>query len=113
MDYENVEMVRGDTLSFGLEVEFDEGVQPLDSAYFTCKSNYEDVTPVFQKTLDDGIDIVSSGADSVVYRIRVAPGDTKNIEPKNYYYDFQIGINHDVFTVLRGILKVDIDVTEE
>jgi hypothetical protein len=113
MSYENVSMVRGDTMSFGLQVQFDDGVQPLDTAYFTCKANYSDINPVFQKSLDDGIDIVSSDTDSVIYRIRVAPEDTKYIEPKNYYYDFQIGINHDIFTVLRGILKVDMDITEE
>ena len=31
----NVEMVRGDTLAFAVQVEFDEDAQNLDTAYFS------------------------------------------------------------------------------
>lgn len=102
----NIQMVRGDTLAFGMEIE---GLGTnLDSCYFTCKKSFQgDV--VFQKSLSDGVSKVSDG----VYRIRVAPEDTFNVEAGNYYYDFQIGVNSDVFTLLRGILMIQNDVTRE
>mgnify|MGYP003288071462 CR=1 FL=1 len=111
MSNTNVKMVRGDTLAFALKVEFDEDVQTLDSAYFSCKSNYDDYGFIFQKSLSDGIEIVDSDEISVTYRVRVAPTDTKTLEPGNYFYDFQIGINHDVFTIQKGVLKIEKDMT--
>lgn len=108
---ENINMVRGDTLAFGLKVDFDENVQSLDTAYFSCKSNYDDFNYVFQKSLNDGVEIVEIDGRSATYRIRVAPIDTVAIEPGEYFYDFRIGINHDVFTVRRGILKIEENVT--
>ena len=39
MEKMNLEMIRGDTLAFAFEVEYDEALQKLDSAYFTCKEN--------------------------------------------------------------------------
>lgn len=107
----NVKMVRGDTLAFALKVEFDEDVQELDTAFFSCKKNYDDYVYIFQKSLNDGIEIVDSDEKSVTYRIRVAPIDTKTLEPGNYFYDFQIGINQDVFTIRKGVLKIEKDMT--
>lgn len=107
----NVKMVRGDTLAFAVQVEFDEDVQNLDTAYFSCKSNYDDYDYIFQKSLNDGIEIVGSDEKSVTYRVRVAPTDTKTLEPGNYFYDLQIGVNHDVFTIRKGVLKIERDMT--
>lgn len=109
---ENVVMVRGDTMSFGLKVEFDEGVQNLETAFFTCKSNFDDYDVIFKKSIGDGIEIAGVDEKSVTYRIRIAPNDTKNLDPGNYYYDFQIGVNYDVFTLRRGILKIEPDLIQ-
>ena len=40
MQNENITLVRGDTLSFGIVMYGD--VQTLDSAYFTVKKDYND-----------------------------------------------------------------------
>lgn len=101
----NLKMVRGDTLAFGVEIEGLE--QDLDTAYFSCKTNYDDNSYVFQKTLSNGITKVETGK----YRVRVAPADTASLEAGQYYYDFQIGVNGDVYTILRGVLKIEYDVT--
>ena len=45
------------------------------------------------------------------YIVRIAPEDTKNLETGMYYYDLQIELNGDVFTVLNGALKIESDVT--
>lgn len=102
----NIQMVRGDTMAFGIEID---GLdQDLASCYLTCKKSFQGEN-VFQKSLGNGISKVSSG----VYRVRVAPADTFNVEAGNYYYDLQISVNSDVITLLRGILMIQNDVTRE
>ena len=39
--------------------------------------------------------------------------DTNDIEIGRYYYDLQVGNGGDDFTILRGILDLVYDVTEE
>lgn len=104
----NMRMIRGDTLSFGVEYSFDdETSQDLETCYFSCKKNADDEEYAFQKSLSDGISKVNSGQ----YRIRIAPEDTEDLEAGNYNYDLEIGLNDDKFTLLRGILRIDEDVT--
>ena len=104
----NLKMVRGDTLAFGIEFEFDDGsIQDLDTCYFSCKQNPDDTNYIFQKSLTDGISKVANNQ----YRVRVAPEDTQNIELGNYYYDLQIGLNTDIFTIVKGVLKVEREIT--
>ena len=105
----NLEMTRGDTLSFGVEI-YNLG-QNLDSAFFTCKRNHDDEVELFQKTLNDGITLDSVENGDYFYRVRIAPEDTELIEPGKYYYDLQISVNGDVFTILKGVLTLDFDVS--
>ena len=108
MANQNITMVRGDTLSFGFEIE---GItQELDTAYFTCKKDLSN-NPVFQKSLTDGISVVETGENSISYRVRVAPEDTANLEIGVYNYDLEIGLNSDIYTILLGSLKIQGDVT--
>ena len=62
---------------------------------------------VFQKSLDDGITKQGTG----VYLVRISPEDTQEIDAGEYYYDLVIGVNGDVFTILKGILVIEHDVT--
>ena len=97
-------MVRGDTASFGLEIQ---GLdQDLSSAYLTVRDGFEGQI-LLQKSLNDGISKIETGQ----YVIRIAPEDTENAQAGEYYYDFEIGANGDIFTVLRGILVIEHDVT--
>lgn len=103
----NLAMVKGDTYAFAVEIE---GLdQDLETAYFSCKQDPNDSEYVFQKELGTGISKVETGK----YRVRVAPNDTKNVEIGTYYYDLQIGVNSDIFTIMRGKLKIEYEVTEE
>ena len=111
MEKTNLEMIRGDTLQFGIGIEFDEATQELESVFFSCKKNYDDDETIFQKKLGDGISFLKADGNKLYYIVRVAPEDTENIEAGHYYYDLQIGINSDVFTVLIGTLKIHNDVT--
>ena len=105
MNEKVINMVRGDTLAFGLE--FTGLDQDLDSAYFTAKASYDDENPVFQKSLGDGIEKAEDGK----YRVRLAPEDTENVNSGKYYYDLQIGVNSDVYTILYGVINIYPDVT--
>lgn len=110
MEDNYIRMIRGDTLSFGLQVMDENGEpfgQDLERAYFTCKSNRTDNRYIFQKSLNDGITKAGDGT----YIVRVAPGDTANAQAGKYFYDFEIGCNGDIFTILRGVLEIDEDVT--
>lgn len=100
----NLDMVRGDTLTFAFEVG---GIDHLDTAFFSCKVNATDDEYTFQKSLGDGISAASSGK----YRVRVAPEDTEDIDVGAYYYDLEIGVNSDVFTLMKGRLRVEQDIT--
>lgn len=110
MEDKYIRMTRGDTLSFGIQVYDEEGApfgQDLERAYFTCKSNRSDARYLFQKSLSDGVSKVGPGA----YTVRVDPSDTDSAKPGKYFYDFEIGCNGDVFTVMRGVLEIMQDVT--
>mgnify|MGYP007011212376 CR=1 FL=1 len=106
----NLEMIKGDTLSFAFEVEFDEAPQKLEKADFTCKANFDDDV-LFCKELEKGINFAKQERDKLYYIVRVAPEDTKNLETGMYYYDLSIELNGDVFTILNGALRIESDVT--
>lgn len=104
-------MIKGDTLAFGIEIEFDENPQFLDNAYFSCK-NIPDGEMLFQKSLSDGIEFVKQVDNKMYYRVRVEPSDTKKLEVGRYYYDVEVRLNDDVFTILNGILNIEKEITE-
>ena len=108
MEYENITMIKGDTLSFNVEV-FDQAGQPLtvDSAYFTCKKNINGTAHAFQKSLGHGI----TYEDDLLV-VRVAPSDTESLEAGRYFYDLQLGVGDDVYTPMIGILTIEQDVTD-
>ena len=104
---QNITMVKGDTLAFNVQI-FDENGQPItvDSAFMTCKKMANASEFVFQKSLGGGI----SQADGLM-TVRVAPEDTVEADAGEYYYDFQIGVDHDVYTIMIGVLSLEQNVT--
>ena len=105
----NLEMTKGDTFSFGIKI-VDLG-QVLETAYLSVKNNYDDETPIFQKTIGNGIVLDHIDGEDYYYSVRIAPNDTKNLEPKKYYYDLEINVNNDTFTILKGILDISFDIS--
>lgn len=107
MENKNITMVRGDTLSFNVEVTDAGGdLIEIDSAYFTCKKLSTDDSNVFQKALGSGISMLDD-----CYVVRVAPEDTRNVNAGQYFYDMQIGVGEDIFTILKGVLEIEQDVS--
>lgn len=103
---QNITMVRGDTLSFGMVLE--QLDQDLDTAFFTVKESYSNDDYVVQKSLNNGITKLETGK----YCVRVAPEDTAKLEVKKYFYDLQVGVNGDVFTIIKGVLELEYEATE-
>ena len=102
-----IDMVRGDSLSFGLEFE---GLgQNLDSADFTVKKDDSDATVLIHKDLSDGI----SKTEDYKYIVRLAPEDTADLDAGYYHFDMQVCVNTDIFTIMLGILVLEQGVTEE
>lgn len=100
-------MVQGDTKQFTVEIG---GLTtPLTSCYFSVKKQYYDDNYIFQKSLENGITEVETGK----VRVRIAPADTRNVDLGVYLYDLQIGIGDDIYTVMRGELKIVYEITEE
>ena len=107
MENKNITMVRGDTLSFNVEVTDANGdLIEVDSAYFTCKKISTDDSNVFKKALGAGITQDEDGMT-----VRVAPEDTRNVNAGQYFYDMQIGVGEDIFTILKGVLEIEQDVS--
>lgn len=99
----NIRHVKGDTFSCGLTIE---GLgQDLDSVYFACRDSLnDDAELLFEKSLGDGITLVDydQAKDIRKYAVRIAPEDTKNVQSGSYFYDLQVGVNYDVFTIMKG-----------
>lgn len=102
----NIRHVKGDTLSFDVKVS-DLDAASVSSIYFSAKVNPTDSTYAFQKSLSNGITLV----DTNMYKVRVAPADTASLPVGKYYFDLQIGLGDDIYTVLMGIMDLVQDVT--
>lgn len=104
----NLQMVVGDTESFGFELSDSQGgAITLNTAYFSCKNNAQDSTYVFQKSLNDGI----TAAGNNQFIVRIAPQDTVLLNPGQYWYDLEIGVDDDIFTIFRGVLELVPEIT--
>ena len=100
----NIKMVKGDTQSFGFELE---GVENLTAAYFSCKRNSQDENYLFQRSLNNGI---TKRAENQ-YVVRITPDNTALLEPGQYWYDLEISKNGDIFTIFRGVLDLLPEIT--
>lgn len=101
----NIKIIKGDSLSFTFEVEDLE--TDLDSVYFTVKNTPEDTEALIQKSLTNGISKVTD----TKYLVMLSSLDTKYLEVKNYFYDLEITIGNSVHTVIKGLFKLDTEIT--
>lgn len=102
----NIKIVKGDSFSFTFEIE--ELEVDIDNAFFTVKDNEYDDTAIIKKSLSNGI----SKVDTNKYLVMLTPRDTKYLETKSYYYDLEITIGDSVHTVIKGLFKLEKDITD-
>lgn len=107
----NIRHVKGDTFSHGLTIEGLENQEP-ESISFTCRDGLNDDSRIlFQSTIYDGVSLVEhdTANDIRKYAVRVSPDKTKDLQSGTYYYDEEVRINGDVFTIMRGIFTIEQD----
>ena len=105
----NIDTIRGDTLIIQFEIESDTVLDLTSNDFnitFSLKRTATDSEYVFQKDKT----AVTSPADNV-FVLRVAPEDTVNLVPGYYYYDIQLDIGTDIYTIAIGKLHLAIDIT--
>ena len=102
---ENITMVSGDTMSFNVIVKDQNGdAVAVDGATFRAKRNLEDANPDISLSLGNGI----TQSDEIL-TVRLAPADTSSLVGF-FYYDMNITIDSDVFTLQRGMLQIEANV---
>lgn len=110
--YQDIEMVRGDTLAFNFELQGLNGVTPY--IVFTCAETYNDA-PIFTSDTTGGditLEEYDQEHDLATYSVVVAPAKTVSLDLARYYYDLQLSTNEDVITLMRGRLTLVYGVTD-
>lgn len=109
--YQDIDMVKGDTLSFNFQVGGLSGIS--HTVAFTCKEHYDDDTALFSCSVGNGISVVDydEDTDTTTYVVRVAPGKTADLDLGRYYYDLQLTAGGDILTLMRGRLTLVYEVT--
>jgi len=105
----NIDTIRGDTLNIQLEFESNI-VLNLESEdfdiTFSLKQFATAVPYVFQKDKTAVTQI-----DDNIFMLRIAPEDTVDLVPGYYYYDIEVKLGEDVYTVAIGRLHIEVDIT--
>ena len=107
----DISMVRGDTMSFGFQVQGLEGQRP-DKLFFTCKDAIEDEEALFICSSDTTIDFVDYDEenDVLTYTVRIPPAKTAALELGRYFYDLKFLLTNDVITLMIGRLSIEYEV---
>ena len=112
----DIEIVRGDTLSYNFQLQGTGGTEP-SRITFMIKEDYEDsdADALVNLELADGITLqgYDSETDTLTYCVHMRPDKTENLDLARYYYDLQMVIDGDVFTLMKGRFTLDYDVTRE
>lgn len=111
----NIMMVRGDTCVFNFQLT---GLGSSASPTFemACKTMPDNsVSNSFEISSTDG-DIVleeyDDETDTGTYSVCISPGDTSSLDIGRYYYDLQMTLDDNIYTLMRGRLELLYEVTE-
>ena len=110
--YQDIDMVKGDTLAFNFDIQGLKGVAP--TIVFTCSEHYNDDEPLFTASTDnDGIEIAAYNAvkNITTFSLWIDPIKTKDLDLARYYYDIELKLGDDVITLMRGRLTLVYEVT--
>ena len=82
----------------------------IDEIYFSIKKNDDNKNTVLQKTLDNGItlvtDEVNDGVRERVYQLMINADDTEELKPEqDYTFDIEIVTNKDDVNLKKTIVK--------
>lgn len=100
---------RGDSIFIQFDIDSDIVLDLSSNDFeitFSLKQSATDSAYVFQK---DKTAVTQLAENSFV--LRIAPEDTVDLFPGYYYYDIQLNIGDDVFTIALGQLQLVRDIT--
>ena len=112
-----IHLIRGDTYTFCIELDGNIASADIKNVTLTVKRTPQHATVILQKTLGDGIELLSesiaaNGKTTLKYKFKIEHNDTKDIPVKGYYYDVSFKMtNNEYYTPLRGRFCVDYDIT--
>lgn len=105
----NIDTIRGDTLNIQLEFESDTVLDLSSEDFditFSLKQYATAVPYVFQK---DKTAVTEIGDN--IFMLRIAPEDTVDLVPGYYYYDIEVRLGDDIYTVAIGRMHIEVDIT--
>ncbi len=104
---QDIAIVRGDTCSFGFQIQGLEGQVP-ESVSLIARANINDEEALFNLGLGTGIDRTAYDAetDIATYKVRITPEQT-DIEPGRYFYELSFKLNSDAITLMKGRMAID------
>lgn len=112
---QNIEMVRGDTLSFNFQLSglgSESAYDDLD-VNFSVAEKYDDEA-IFDCTIDNGVELqeYDSAKDTATFNVFVAANKTKTLDLARYYYDLQVKDDVNVLTLMRGFFTLVYDIAD-
>ena len=105
----NIDTIRGDTLNIQLEFESDI-VLNLENEDFDITFSLKQYATAVPYVLQKGKTAVTEIGDNI-FMLRIAPEDTVDLVPGYYYYDIEVKLGEDVYTVAIGRLHIEVDIT--
>jgi hypothetical protein len=105
----NIDTIRGDTLNIQLEFESDTVLDLTSEDFditFSLKQFATAIEYVFQK---DKTAVTEIGDN--IFMLRIAPEDTVDLVPGFYYYDIEVKLGDDIYTVAIGRMHIEVDIT--
>ena len=108
----DITMIQNDTLSFAFQVQGLKGQTP-DNIVFTCKETIETNEVLFSVDLSNNISLRDYDEDQDIYTyvVRIPPALTEKIALGRYFYDLQLTVNYDIFTLLKGRLTIEYQIS--
>lgn len=106
----DITVIKGNNLNFFVNFKLAEGeaITDISEMYFSAKEKLTDEDYAFQLTLGHGIELQE---DTTKFLVSVSHSISSGLDATNYYYDLTFVINGNVFTLMKGILKVEANVT--
>lgn len=108
----DITMIQNDTLSFAFQVQGLKGQTP-NNIVFTCKETIETSNDLFSVDLSNNITLRDYDEDQDIYTyvVRIPPALTEEVALGRYFYDLQVTVNYDIFTLMKGRLTIEYQVT--
>ena len=100
--YQNIEMVRGDTLSFNFMIE---GADGTPTFAFVVADEYGD-SPVISATSGNDIVLEATSGQVKTYSVSLRPAQTSGLATGIYYYNLVMYLNSETYTLMRGEFNI-------